>query len=342
MQVYANFYWFIFVVIVVVFFHEMGHFIFARLFGVKVYRFSVGMGPNLLKYKDSKGALWTLSIFPIGGFVKMKGGSILSNDTESDSLASQSLIKKSIIVFGGPLANILLSLFIFFFIFYIFDPQFKSSTIKFLPEESYIYKVGMREGDTILSVDSQDVGNFSDVIKGIFSNTNNYILFDVIRDGELLRFQLARSINIFGNLEFWPNEIGFFSKITFSMSSSVTYCYKTAIQMISGISDLLSGENSKDDIGGPLRIASYSMKAAHAGARSLFFFIAVFSMNLALINLLPIPVLDGGQLAIYAIEGIKGSELSKKFKSILFGIGGIVVICIMFFAIFNDIRWLMS
>ncbi len=297
------------------------------------------MGPILFRYKDSKDTLWTLSLLPIGGFIKMKGESILSDDTSKDSLASQSLVKKSLIVAGGPLANVVLSLLIFFCMFFMFDPRFKSSTIEYLPQESYIYKAGLRTGDIIASVDGQDVDNLSDIMRGTLFSEGDHVLFDIIRDGGLLRFQLARSAAIFENIKFLPNELGLFKKLTYSITSSAIYCYSASAQMISGIAELFK---SRDDIGGPLRIANYSIQAATAGARSLAFFIAIFSLNLALLNLLPIPVLDGGQLAIYAIEGIKGSALSKKFKNALFGIGGMIVICVMFFAIFNDIKWLMS
>ncbi len=345
MQAVVHSYWFVLVVLVVVFCHEMGHFLLARYFGAKVERFSIGFGPALLKYTDSKRTLWTLSLLPLGGFIKIKGEGLLNNgkDNEEDSFSSKKRYQKALIVAGGPFANVLLAVVIFFFMFYLLDPRFKSTTVEYIDVGSYMRSVGLNNNDTIISVDDKEVENLSELIRHVASANKNVIKLDIVRDGQQFELGLERNKLMFDGLKFVDMDVKFLNKLIYSIKASVSYSYLITREIVFGISELVSQKNFKDSIGGgPLRIANYSSRAAQDGVSAFAFFIAIFSLNLALINLLPIPGLDGGYLVIYAIEWITGSEIPIKAKKYLFRFGGTIILFLMVVAIFNDIKWLIS
>jgi regulator of sigma E protease len=355
-----NFLAFIIIISVIVFIHEGGHFLFARYFGVKIDSFSIGFGKEIWGRTDKHGTRWKLSMVPLGGYVQMFGdeNEASTPDTEAfkkltdvekkQTLAGQPLFARMLIVVGGPLANFILAIVILTGFFFIEGRPEATASVGQVLEGSAADKFGLQEGDVITALNGTNVKRFSD-LQGIVSLHGGIeISINYTRAGEALEGnitpKLSESKDVFGNdvklglLGIQSGkmnhiEMGFLTSIGNATEETYNMCANT----MTALGQMISGERSARELSGIVRITEYSGQAAEKGIRTILWFMAILSINLGLINLFPIPMLDGGHLFFYIIEGLRGKPLNEKAQEACFKVGFVMLICLMIFATFNDI-----
>ena len=349
-------FWFIVVITPIIFVHELGHFLFARLFGIKVEVFSIGFGKPLIRYKDSRGTLWQIAIIPLGGFIKVHGDqhNKLSNKKnhhyhkQQIFLCTKKLWQKALIVIGGPLANYILalSLFITCSIFAgIKESELKIASVR---QSSPAQIYGLKLGDIIVNINGKKVNSAHDFKNVTTHNLKNYISVGIVRDDDYrvldIRVKDKRVDNTSYQMDIYDAigitcESHYLKNISFykSLIFSINKIYDISITMLRSILGLICF-NNQNSLGGPIKIAIYSKNTAEQGVISILYFIAVLSLNLGFINLLPIPMLDGGYLIFYAIEAIIRRPISDRMQSIFFKIGFSIMITVMLIAFFNDLK----
>jgi regulator of sigma E protease len=336
---------------VLIFFHEFGHFLIARLFGVGVEKFSLGFGPRLIGKRVGI-TDYRLSLVPLGGYVKMVGE---EPDEDLDpqlmplSFTHKHVIKRILIVFAGPLFNMLLAVVIFFVIALISGILILKPTVGTIKEGSPAHAAGLQKGDRIAAIDGVAISNWEQMADTIGRSNGRPLDISVVRaDGEIrLRAipELITTRNMLGEEikryvigissagEVYSKKLNFFEAIFESFHQT----YNIAELMVVIVAKLFTGDIAFDTVGGPIMIAQMAGDQAKAGASSLFQFIAVISVNLAVINLLPIPVLDGGHLLFFLIEAVKGRPVSVKVREIAQQVGMVLLIMLMILVFYNDI-----
>ena len=342
---------FIIVLGVLIFFHEFGHFLVARLFGVGVEKFSLGFGPRLIGRKVGI-TDYRISAIPLGGYVKMVGE---EPDAEIDpediplSFTHKHVAKRMLIVAAGPVFNILLAVIIFFGIFLVSGTFILKPSVGSVKQGSPAFAAGIEKGDLITAINESAINSW-DEMAGIINSSNGQKIKLTVHRGESSRnFFLApeqvTTQNIFGEDvqryiigitaagETYSKDMNLFQ----AFSESLIQTYKVTELMVVIIVKLISGDISTDTIGGPIMIAQMAGDSAKAGIGNLIFFIALISVNLAIINLLPIPVLDGGHLLFFSIEAIKGRPVSTKVREIAQQVGLFFLILLMVLVFYNDI-----
>jgi regulator of sigma E protease len=355
---------FLFVLSVVVFFHELGHFLVARFCGVRVLTFSIGFGPELMGFHDRHGTRWKLAAIPLGGYVKFFGDENAGSAPDASQLTTmnpgeravsfhfQPVWKRAAIVFAGPLANFLLAIVIFAGIFMIYGKQTMSARVDSVQADSAAAVAGFQPGDIVLAIDGQPIDNFADMQRIVSENADRTLSINVDRKGTPLVLKATPTLkevkDSFGNL----HRIGILG-ITRSMApGDVKYQPVSPAQAIwlggqetwfvvdrtlSYIGGVIVGREAADQLGGPIRIAQISGQVATIGFAALVHLAAVLSVSIGLLNLFPIPLLDGGHLLFYAIEAVRGRPLSERAQEVGFRIGLAIVVMLMIFATFNDI-----
>jgi regulator of sigma E protease len=356
---------FLFVLSLVVFFHELGHFLVARLCGVRVLTFSIGFGPELAGFNDRYGTRWKIAAIPLGGYVKFFGdenagsapdASRLQTMNEGDRALSfhfQPVRKRAAIVVAGPLANFLLAIVIFAGIFMIYGKQTMNTRVDSVQADSAAAAAGFQPGDVVLAINGQPVDDFTQM-KRIVSESAGEPLEIVVQRGSTKQnlkatpTGLGEKDSFFGNvcrtgtlgiqhspgpedLEFrpipLPQAVGMGAKVSWDVID----------QTLGYIGCVIIGRKAADQLGGPIRIAQISGQVASIGFTPLVHLAAVLSISIGLINLFPIPLLDGGHLLFYSIEAVRGRPLSERAQEVGFRIGLAIVIMLMIFATFNDI-----
>jgi len=360
---------FLFVLTIVVFFHELGHFLIARLCGIRVLTFSLGFGPELLGFTDRTGTRWKLSAVPLGGYVKFFGDENAASAPDMDALAempeeerrlafpAQPVAARAAVVAAGPLANFLLAIVIFAGIFMIYGKQSTSARVDSIQPGSAAEAAGFVPGDLVLSIDGRRIDSFGEMQRIISTNADQTLRILVDRGGAqvTLKATPARKEmkDNFGNV----HRIGVLG-ITRSMAPGDLKTEKvpplTALRLgaeetwfvidrtLSYIGGVIVGREATDQLGGPIRIAQVSGQVATAGIVALLHLTAVLSVSIGLLNLFPVPLLDGGHLLFYAIEAVRGKPLSERAQELGFRIGFAIVVMLMIFATFNDILHLAS
>ena len=317
-------------------------------------KFSIGFGPAILKHKDRRGTQWILSAIPLGGYVKLYGDDTdpsfvepaqllsMSKEQKDKSFYCKPLKEQAMVVAAGPLANYVLAFVCFFIFFMIIGIPILDSKIATIQEKSVAETVGLQPNDVILEVDNQKIFSGED-FKKVLNEGGEKVLLKVLRNEQefLIQFTLPFEKNHSRVLG-----VVFVSKIedatiAGALKNSVFNLYLMSKMMLFGIFDMLTGKVGLEHIGGPVKIAEYSAKAAANSLSSFIWFIAVISLNLGLINLLPIPMLDGGRLFFYLIESINGKPMRKSVKIVALRTGFIILILLMVIAISNDIRSLL-
>ena len=351
---------FIFVLTVIVFVHEFGHFWVARRAGVKVEVFSIGFGKELFGFNDRHGTRWKFCLIPMGGYVKMFGDKGAASQTDEDLLATlskaeqkmafacKSLLQKAAIVVAGPAANYLFSALIFTAFFTIYGVPNVLPIVEQVLADSPASKVGIEVGDIIEEFNGEKIENFNNITKLMALNTGEDISL-VIKKGDNLIKKIITpkqfdSKDMLGN-EIKVYRLGIMAQQTalkeqniFSASKlAIIECYDLSVSSLKAMGQIIIGKRSAKELGGPIKIAQYSTKSAEYGFQSLLWFIALLSVNLGLINLLPIPVLDGGHLLIYLVEFTLGKKIASKMQDFCFQIGLILLIMMTMFVTFNDL-----
>jgi len=342
---------FVIVLGVLIFFHEFGHFLVARLFGVGVEKFSLGFGPRLIGKKVGI-TDYRISAIPLGGYVKMVGE---EPDAEIDpediplSFTHKHVAKRMLIVAAGPVFNILLAVFIFFGIFLISGTFVLKPSVGSVKQGAPAFAAGLEKGDMITAINDSAINSWDEMAEIINASKGQTIELTVRRGESTRNFSLApeqvTTKNIFGedvqryiigitaSGETYSKDMNLFQ----AFSESMIQTYRVTELMVVIIAKLITGDISTDTLGGPIMIAQMAGDSAKAGIGSLISFIALISINLAIINLLPIPILDGGHLLFFSIEAIKGRPVSMKVREIAQQVGLFLLILLMILVFYNDI-----
>jgi regulator of sigma E protease len=347
---------FVIVLGILIFFHEFGHFLVARLFGVGVEKFSLGFGPRLLGKKIGM-TDYRLSLIPLGGYVKMVGEEPDSDLDPAEiplSFTHKHVIKRMLIVAAGPVFNILLALIIFAATFMTAGIFIRQASVGEVTQDSPAERAGMRKGDRITTINQTAIANWDEMAEQINTSQGRALSLTVRRDNQTLEMEiepeLRTTTNILGEkIErhvigiTWSGETDS-RKLSFlgAINQSFVQAYRVLELMVVILSKVITGDISTDTIGGPIMIAQMAGDQAEAGVGNLIWFIAIISINLAIINLLPIPVLDGGHLLFFMIEAVKGSPVSIKVREVAQQVGLLILILLMILVIYNDVTRLFS
>jgi regulator of sigma E protease len=354
---------FLFVLTVVVFVHELGHFLVARWCGVAVKTFSIGFGPEIAGFTDRHGTRWRLSWIPLGGYVKFiddenaasagqKPLEHLTPEQRAQSFQAKPLGQRAAVVAAGPIANFVLAILIFTAIFSIFGERITAAKVDAVTPGSAAERAGFLPGDRVLSIDGKEIESFSDMQRIVGMSPEQELHFVIERDGKTLELtatpERKEITDNFGNVI----RLGLLG-IQRSASAddwtlkrhdpltafvlAVKECYFVVSRSLAYLYDVVTGREAADQLGGPIRIAQVSGQVATAGFVALLNLAAIISVSIGLLNLFPIPMLDGGHLLFYAIEAIRGRPLSETTQEIGFRIGLAFVLMLMLFATWNDL-----
>lgn len=355
---------FLFVLTVVVFVHELGHFLVGRWCGVGVTAFSIGFGPEIVGWNDRRGTRWKISAIPLGGYVKfvgdVNGASVpdqaamarMSAAERAVSFPHQSVAKRAAIVAAGPVANFLLAIAIFAGITYVNGRQILIPRVEAVQPGSAAERAGFQPQDLILSVNGSPVSSFLDMQRIVSASPEEPLTVVVERGGQQVALQATPDLKE-TQTPFGKQRIGLLGLQASRDPAdlrTVTYGPVEAVRL--GVSEtwyviertfgyigkLVVGRESADQLSGPLRIAQVSGQVASMGGLgALMSLVAVLSVSIGLINLFPIPLLDGGHLLFYGVEAARGRPLSDRAQEIGFRIGLAIVVMLMLFATWNDI-----
>jgi regulator of sigma E protease len=361
---------FLFVLTIVVFFHELGHFLVARWCGVTVKTFSLGFGPELAGFYDRRGTRWRISAIPLGGYVKFLGdenesGGLdqaeldkLTPEERKGAFAEKGVAARAAIVAAGPVANFILAIVIFTGIFAIYGREEMSARVDSVVAGSVAEKAGFQPGDLIVSIDGKPVTTFTD-LQRIVSEAADVERHFVVKRGNAEvaldatpeykeitdRFGNKQRVPVLGIARTaQPSEI-VTQHFTLPQAAvaAVQETWFVVDRTVSYLVGVVAGRESADQLGGPIRVAEVSAQVATLGIAALINLAAILSISIGLINLLPVPILDGGHLLFFAVEAIRGRPLSERAQDIGFRIGFVAVVMLMLFTTWQDIihlNWL--
>ena len=357
---------FILLILIVVFIHEYGHYYFAKKYGVGVTDFSIGFGKEILGWNDKSGTRWKICWIPLGGYVKFFGDRNVFSQADQENILKRysvedqkklfvikPLYQRVLIVFGGPLANFLLALVIFFSIYTFIGKDFTPAVINEVQKESPAMMGGLKQDDIILEIDGNKVKSIMDVSKFITMSTSDFIDFKIKRSYEELIVNVKPKIvmgeDSLGNqlkkrivgikLGPYKDEINHIklgpAQAIYHAVNEVYYVTTSSLKYLGA---MIIGKADSSQLGGPIRIAKISGQVAEFGILAFVSMMAYISISLGLVNLFPIPMLDGGHLMFYAFEKILGRPLTQRTQEGFFRIGLFLLISLMFFTTFNDLK----
>ncbi|MGB8278817.1 MAG: RIP metalloprotease RseP [Methylovirgula sp.] len=354
---------FVFVLSIVIFFHEFGHFIVGRLCGVKVDAFSLGFGPELFAFTDRSGTRWRLGLLPLGGYVKFHGDANGASMSDAESIAAmpaseravtfftQKVWKRAAIVAAGPIANFILAIVIFTGIYYVHGRGILIPQIDKVAVASAAEAAGFAPGDMVISIDGTKIDSFEDMQRVVQTSSDRPLAFVIDRKGKeitLVATPRRREIKTpFGKTR--TGVLGVEANASPANWHIQHYGIIDSVRLASGetwfiieqtgsyVGGLFTGRESTDQLSGPIRIAEVSGEMAKIGFAALLNLAAVLSISIGILNLVPIPLLDGGHLFYYAIEAVRGRALNEKIQQLGFKIGLTLVAGLMILATYNDI-----
>jgi regulator of sigma E protease len=357
---------FIALILVVVFIHEYGHYYFAKKYGVGVTDFSIGFGKEIFGWNDKSGTRWKICWIPLGGYVKFFGDRNVFSQADQEKIIKQystadrkklfvlkPLYQRALIVVAGPLANFLLAIVIFFSVYMFVGKDFTPAVINEVQKDSPAMTSGLKNNDIIVSIDGNKVKSIMEVSKFIMMSTDEFIDFTVTRSNQNLTLKVkpntVASEDNLGNkinkrmvgikLGAYNNEI---NHVKLGPAKAIYYAisevYYVSTSSLKYLGSMLTGSGDSSQLGGPIRIAKITGQVAEFGLMPFLSIMAYISVSLGLINLFPIPLLDGGHLMFYGFEKVLGRPLSQKVQEGFFRIGMFLLLSLMFFTTFNDLK----
>jgi regulator of sigma E protease len=365
---------FLVVLTVLVFIHELGHFLVARYNGVRVEVFSIGFGPEIVGWNDTKGTRWRIALFPLGGYVKMFGESgevqIPAEDGDEQeeseiktrkmtdeeiavSFHHKRLRQRTAIVFAGPLANFLFTIFVLAGLFAVVGTPKPLSYIGGVVEKSSAADAGFKKGDQVTAINTQAVTYFDDLRKVVGESGGIKLSFNITRDGKGLVLNAVPRAKAYTDKNGVEKSRGLLGvrydpeKTVYERMNPFTAIWagveRTAAMtgtILSTLGQMIVGDENPEQLRGVLGIAQISGDVAQRGFVEIIFFMAALSLNLGLINLFPIPMLDGGHLAFYAVEAVRGRPLGERAQEYGFRFGLVLVLLLFLYATRNDLMHL--
>ena len=350
---------FLVVLTVLVFVHELGHYLIARRNGVRIEVFSIGFGPELFGWWDRAGTRWKFSAVPLGGYVKMFGDSDASSGLPIAGLGELTAAEREVsfpckrlgqraaIVAGGPIANFVFAIIVLALLFMTYGQPFTPAEVGQVLPGSAAEAGGMLAGDTVVSIDGRPIDRFEDVQQVVRLNPAVPMVMVVTRNGEPVTLNVTPSRveekdrlgrHQIGQLGIRGGKAKYVRRNPVSaVVHAVGETWNLSATTLGGVWQMVIGTRTTDELGGPLRIAQLSGEVAQGGIVPLLWFMAVLSVNLGLINLFPVPVLDGGHLLFYAAEAIRGKPLGQRTQEYGFRLGLALVLTLMVFATWNDL-----
>jgi regulator of sigma E protease len=339
----------------IIFVHELGHFLSAKLMGVRVLKFSLGFGPKLIgkKYGDTE---YLISSIPLGGYVKMLGESSGEELQEKEKIFAfnyQPVWKRFIIVFLGPLFNLVFAIVIFFFVFSYGIPVLLPEVGDVLPQ-SPAERAGLMKGDTVISIDGSQITQWDEMTKIIHTSPGRSLNLKIKRKSEVVTLSVIpekkRIQDLFGQgkevglIGIKPSGNTFIKKsdLTESLTNAVSRTWEIAVLTMVSIVKLIQRVIPMETIGGPILIVQMAGEQASQGVLNFFVFMAIININLGILNLLPIPILDGGHMLFLGIEAVRRKPLEEKFINIAQRVGLALILLIMVFALYNDLIRIIS
>ena len=353
---------FVVVLGILVFVYELGHFAVARMCGVKVDVFSIGFGKELWGRRDKQGTYWKIAAVPLGGYCQFLGdddassagdgkASELSEEEKKFTFQYQSPAKKLVIALAGPVSNYLFAILIFAGIFFFLGKINFPPVVGEVFENSAAAKAGIVDNDRILTINGNKIDSFDDIRKEVDLTVGNEVVVELLRDGREIRLQFpliemevpeangemtkrpmlgVKSVNV---IELDHEKLS----LPQSLKEAFLEAWNVTEATLRGVGQMITGKRSGEEIGGIIRIAEMSGDISKQnGILDLVVFMALLSINLGLINLFPIPVLDGGHIVIYLAEIAVGKEINTQIKDALFKVGFSLIIALMIFATWND------
>lgn len=352
-------FFFILAISVLVSVHEYGHFWVARRCGVRVEVFSIGFGRELFGWNDRRGTRWRVSALPLGGYVRFYGDADaasarqadtggLSADEYRQTYQGQPVGRRAAIAAAGPIANFLLAIVVFFGLFVFLGQRFTAPVVDKIQPGSAAEAAGILPGDRFLSVSGKSVESFEDLILIMRLNQGTPVTVRVERAGAPQEFTITPTVTEIDNGQGGKQKVGMLGVISTSVEfkergifDSMWYGVREVGTVIdvtaTAVGQMIAGTRGTEELGGPLRIADMSGRMARVGIENFIWLIGALSVNLALFNLLPVPMLDGGHLLFYAFEAIRGRPLGERVQEFGFRIGLAMVLSLMVFATWNDL-----
>lgn len=352
---------FLAVLTVLVFVHEWGHYIVARVFGVRVDVFSIGFGKELLGWTDRRGTRWKISAIPLGGYVKFFGDASaasnpdaglenLSAEERAVSFHHKPLGARAAIVAAGPLINLLFAILIYAVLFISLGQPYRPAVVTEVVPETPAVEAGLQAGDRIVAVEGHGVSGARDLVQVVGLYPGQPVELGILRDGQSMsipvRLDKVLQTDRFGN-EYARGRLGVMLGASEeirrmgpleAVGGAVTETVNMLRFMLVATGQVIMGVRSVDDLGGPVRIAKITGEQASLGLIAFIEFIALISINLGLVNLFPIPMLDGGHLLFYGFEAVKGSPVSARVQELGYIVGFALIISLMLFLTWNDLR----
>jgi regulator of sigma E protease len=352
---------FIVILTIIVFIHEFGHYYIAKRCGVKIESFSIGFWKEIWGFNDKSGTRWKFCILPLGGYVKMYGDDTAASTPDGEKLKEMTEAEKKqafhfkpvwqrfLIVLGGPLANYILAIAIFAGFFMFYGRPETTPEIGKIMEKSAAEEAGLKIGDVVVEFDGKEIKRFEDIRMIATMNPDVKLPIKVTREGAevdlFITPKLSETKDIFGDVvkvgligiasgKVVYEKLGFTKAIT----SSVNEAYTMSVHTLEALGQMITGKRPADQISGVLRIADYSGKSVDQGLQTVIWFMAILSLNLGLINLMPVPMLDGGHLVFYTLEGIFRRPIPEKIQEQFFRVGFVLLVSLMVFATFNDLK----
>jgi regulator of sigma E protease len=361
----ATIFWFLLVLTVLVFVHEFGHYWVARRCGVKVEEFSIGFGRELFGWNDKHGTRWKFCLLPLGGFVKMYGEAdaanrptnaefaehegVLTPQQRAESFVYKNVGQRSAIVAAGPMANFIFAIVLLAGLFATYGQPFTPPVVGSVVEGSAAAEAGLRPGDRIVAIDGTTIQRFEEIQHWISLNAGKTVTLAVEREGERLDLRATPRVEFVDTRVGGKAQVGRLgigrSGVEFLRHNPATAVWQAIREsgaMVTGtlqaLGQMIGGTRSASELGGPILIAQMSGQSAEGGVTGIIWFMAILSINLGLINLFPIPVLDGGHLVFYGIEALRGRPLGEGAQRLGYRVGLAMVLTFVIFATWNDLN----